>query len=188
MKAFGATSIPGTRTAVLTLLETLPPQAPVALLHFAGHGQFVAEVSESNIRLEDGVLTAGEVKRPEVKLGKACRTLVFFNACEVGAAGTLFGEVGGWAAAFLSRQFGGFIAPLWSVEDDDAGIVAEELLQGIVDESPTDRRSAARVARQARRDLPDVLLLSLLRRCHRIPGAVTAVASDYQRTFDGCVV
>ena len=133
VEEFGATSLPGTRAALLALLETQPPAAPVALLHFAGHGQFTPTVtSQSSIKLEDGALTASEVSRPEVKLGKACRTLVFFNACEVGATGSIFGEVGGWAAAFLSRQFGGFIAPLWSVEDNDAGVVAEELLQGIL--------------------------------------------------------
>jgi hypothetical protein len=133
VQQFGATALPGTRAALLQVLETLPPAEPVALLHFAGHGQFMpSATTQSSIKLEDGALTASEVSRPEVRLGKACRTLVFFNACEVGAAGSIFGEVGGWAAAFLSRQFGGFIAPLWSVEDDDAGRVAEELLQGIV--------------------------------------------------------
>jgi hypothetical protein len=132
---FAAQSIPGTRAAVTKLLETLPPDAPVALLHFAGHGQFMrTATTESSIKLEDGALTASEVGRPEVKLGKACRTLVFLNACDTGAVGTIFGEVGGWAAAFLSRQFGGFIAPLWSVEDDDAAIVADELLKGIITE------------------------------------------------------
>ena len=147
VKSFAAHAISGTRADVLRLLETLPPEAPVAVLHFAGHGQFVpGATSESSIKLEDGSLTAGEVKRPEVKLGKACRTLVFFNACDVGASGTLFGEVGGWASAFLSRQFGGFIAPLWSVEDEDAAVVADELLTGIV----TQRQPIGEVLRAMR--------------------------------------
>lgn len=129
---FGAQRKAGTRQAVLELLQTAPPAEPVGILHFAGHGKFAPQVAtESNIKLEDGGLAAAEVERPEVRLGRACRTLVFFNACEIGAAGAVFGEVGGWADAFLSRQFGGFIAPLWSVEDDDAGTVAAELLDGI---------------------------------------------------------
>ncbi len=151
--SLGAKAIPGTRAAVTALLETLSPDSPVAVLHFAGHGQFVTTAtSESNIKLEDGVLSASEVARPEVRLGKACRTLVFFNACEVGAAGTIFGEVGGWAAAFLSRQFGGFIAPLWSVEDEDASVVASELLRGII----TERRPIGEVMRQLRINHGDV--------------------------------
>lgn len=129
---FAAQREPGTRAAVMKLLESAPAE-PVAVLHFAGHGSFSpAVVTESSIKLEDGALAAAEIERPEVRLGRACRTLVFFNACEIGAAGAVFGEIGGWADAFLGRQFGGFIAPLWSVEDKDASIVAGELLAGIV--------------------------------------------------------
>jgi CHAT domain-containing protein len=131
---FRAQRVDGTRQAVKTLLETAPPVAPVALLHFAGHGHFVrTATTASSISLEDGALAASEIERPEVKLGKACRTLVFFNACEVGSTGSILGEIGGWADAFLGRQFGGFIAPLWSVDDEDAGVVAAELLQGILE-------------------------------------------------------
>ncbi len=130
---FAARKEDGTREAVLKLLETAPPPEPIAILHFAGHGKFAPEAAiHSNIKLEDGDLAASEVERPEVRLGRACRTLVFFNACEVGAAGAVFGEVGGWADAFLGRQFGGFIAPLWSVDDEDAGVVAAELLDRII--------------------------------------------------------
>jgi hypothetical protein len=129
---FGARKEAGTRAAVLALLEAAPPPEALAVLHFAGHGVFAADAaSHSAIKLEDGDLAAAEVERPEVRLGRACRTLVFFNACEVGAAGAVFGEVGGWADAFLGRQFGGFIAPLWSVDDEDAGVVAADLLQRI---------------------------------------------------------
>jgi hypothetical protein len=129
---FAAQRTDGTRAAVLQLLENAAPAEPVAILHFAGHGQFAPEAAtDSNIKLEDGALAASEIERPEVRLGRSCRTLVFFNACEVGAAGAVFGEVGGWADAFLGRQFGGFIAPLWSVDDEDAGVVASELLERI---------------------------------------------------------
>jgi hypothetical protein len=130
---FGARRTAGTREAVLDLLEAPAPPEPVALLHFAGHGTFAPEAaSASAISLEDGDLAAAEIERPEVRLGRNCRTLVFFNACEVGAVGAVFGEVGGWADAFLGRQFGGFIAPLWAVDDDDAGVVASELLDSVL--------------------------------------------------------
>lgn len=129
---FAARREAGTHAAVLKLLETAPPSEPVAILHFAGHGTFSPQAaSHSSIKLEDGELAAGDIKRPEVKLGIACRTVVFFNACEAGRAGAVFGEVGGWADAFLERKFGGFIAPLWSVDDEDAGVVAAELLDRI---------------------------------------------------------
>jgi hypothetical protein len=129
---FGARRVGGTRQEVTTLLESANPGA-VSLLHFAGHGVFATTAAtESSIKLEDGELAASEMARPEVRLGRLCRTLVFFNACEAGATGSIFGEVGGWADALLGRQFGGFIAPLWSVDDEDAGVVAAELLDGIV--------------------------------------------------------
>jgi hypothetical protein len=132
VKLFDAKRVDGTRQAVTALLKTVP-SPPVAVLHFAGHGQFLCDAtSESTIKLEDGPLAASEVGGPEIKLGKDRRTLVFFNACEVGATGTVLGEVGGWADAFLGRQFGGFIAPLWSVDDEDASVVAADLLEGIV--------------------------------------------------------
>lgn len=129
---FAATRVDGKRLAVEALLETIPPQSPIGVLHFAGHGVFSrTAATESSIKLEDGPLAASDIARPEVGLGKACRTLVFFNACEVGATGSIFGEVGGWADAFCGRQFGGFIAPLWSVDDEDASTVAVELLEGV---------------------------------------------------------
>jgi hypothetical protein len=133
VERLGAKSVRGTREALFALLEDEDPMPPVGVLHFAGHGQFAADVAAaSSIKLENGeTLLASEVKRREVRLGRVCRTLVFFNACEVGATGSVFGEVGGWADAFLDRKFGGFIAPLWAVEEADSAKVAAELLDGI---------------------------------------------------------
>ena len=129
----GATRIDGTYDAVLALLEGTSAPPAVSLLHFAGHGKFSAGTADSStIKLEDGSLAVSEVSREAVQLGVRCRTVVFLNACEVGATGAALGAVGGWADAFLGRRFGGFIAPLWAVDDEDAAIVSAELLEGIV--------------------------------------------------------
>lgn len=138
VERFSATALEGNRDTVFEFLEDKVTTDAVAMLHFAGHGEFSsAAASESALKLEDGLLTAAEVGVPEVTLGKRCRTLVFLNACEVGASGDLLGEVGGWADVFLKKHFGGFIAPLWAVEDQDASVVAEELVQGVmVDQQP----------------------------------------------------
>jgi hypothetical protein len=129
---YGAEPVAGTYAAVKSLFES-SPLAPVALLHFSGHGSFAADaVGASSIKLEDGVFTVSEAARPEVRLGAACRTLVIFNACEVGATASSLGAVGGWADALLGRRFGGFIAPLWAVEDEDASKAVAEMLEGIV--------------------------------------------------------
>ena len=147
---YGAEPVAGTRDAVRALLVSSPhaPDRPVALLHFAGHGRFNAAAADlSAIELEDGELSVAEAGMQEVQLGAACRTLVVFNACEVGATGVALGQVGGWADALLRREFGGFIAPLWAVEDQDASVVIDELIEGIV----TDRRPVGEVLRDIRK-------------------------------------
>jgi hypothetical protein len=59
--------------------------------------------------------------------------------------------VGGWADAFVSRRFGGFIAPLWAVDDEDAATVTAELLDGIM----TQRRPIGTVLQEIRKKYGD---------------------------------
>jgi CHAT domain-containing protein len=134
------------------LLET-PPDEPVGLLFFTGHGVFSADApAGSAIKLEDGTLAVDEVARREVRLGERHGTLVFFNACEVGASGTALGAVGGWADAFLSRRFRAFIAPLWAIDEEDAAQVTQELMTKIVAE----RRPVGEALRDLRAKHGDV--------------------------------
>jgi hypothetical protein len=136
---YRAVRIPGTRTAVTRLLhEGLDGEGgsagePVAVLHFAGHGEFAEQAADaSRILLEDGPLTVVEVGNQRVRLGARHRTLVIFNACEVGSTGGVLGAVGGWAEAFSRRRFGGFLAPLWPVFDEDAAVVVDEVLEAVL--------------------------------------------------------
>jgi hypothetical protein len=130
---FSAKSIPGTHMEVTALFEHTSETDDIAVVHFAGHGKFSPDMADNSfIKLEGtDVFAASEIDVPRVTLGRACRTLVFFNACEVGASGSVFGGVGGWASAFLARHFGGFIAPLWSIEDNDAKVVSADLIERI---------------------------------------------------------
>jgi hypothetical protein len=130
---FIASPLAGTRDALLGLLET-PPAAPVAMLYFTGHGLFNdAAPTASAIKLEKGEsLSADEVDRDEVALGARDGTVVFFNACEVGATAGAIGEVGGWAGALVARRFRAFIAPLWAVDEEDASLATLELIDKIV--------------------------------------------------------
>lgn len=132
---YHATPVRGTRDDLLALLEQ-PPAGPVALLYFTGHGLFDAEsAAASAIKLEQGEqLAADEVDRQEVTLGERDGTVVFFNACEVGATAGAIGEVGGWANAFLSRRFRAFIAPLWAIDEEDASLATKTLVARIVAE------------------------------------------------------
>jgi hypothetical protein len=131
-QTFHATAVPGTLEGMRKLLEE-PPGEPIALLYFTGHGLVDAQaVNASAIKLEDGLLAADEVGRRETKLGERHGTLVFFNACEVGATASAMGAVGGWADAFASRRFRAFIAPLWAIDEADAAQATEELLAQIL--------------------------------------------------------
>ena len=104
----------------------------IAVVHFAGHGMFGADTADTScILLEDGSLSVLEVGNESVKLGERYRPLVVFNACEVGATGPVLGAAGGRAEAFIRRQFGAFVAPLWSVIDSDAVTVLSELIDAI---------------------------------------------------------
>ena len=132
-KGYVARPVAGTREALLALLEQ-PPAAPVAMLYFTGHGLFNDQApSASAIKLEKGEsLAADEVDREEIVLGTRDGTVVFFNACEVGATAGAIGEVGGWAGALLARRFRAFIAPLWAVDEEDASQATLELIEQIV--------------------------------------------------------
>lgn len=128
-----AERVEGKRAELLKLLEA-PAPARVALLFFNGHGAFSSDTaSASRLKLEDGSeLTPMEVKRQKVMLGERDGTVVFLNACEVGATGSVLGNVGGWADAFLAREFRAFIAPLWAIDEEDGTQVTAELMDAIV--------------------------------------------------------
>ena len=149
---FGAEALEGTLKCLQDLLET-PTGKPIALLYFTGHGAFNADAATASaIKLQDGNMTVDEVARREVTLGERDGTLVFFNACEVGATGNALGSVGGWADAFLSRRFRAFIAPLWAIDEEDAAQVTQELMRRIV----TDRAPVGAALRDLRAKYGDV--------------------------------
>jgi hypothetical protein len=134
---FNAQPVRGRRREVLGVL-TRGHERPVALLHFAGHGSYSGDpVVPSRIFLEDGALLTLEVRSPQVLLGLHSRPLVLFNACEVGASSEVLGSMGGWAEAFISQRFGGFIAPMWPVQDAHARAVAERLLADMLEKGLT---------------------------------------------------
>ena len=132
MSGFKALRVAGSKDAVRTLLLEGLADERVALVHFAGHGVYGSTFADaSHIVLEDGNLSVNEVGSSDVKLGEKDRPLVIFNACEVGAVGSVLGMVGGWAEAFTRRKFGGFFAPLWPVADEDAATVISELVDAV---------------------------------------------------------
>jgi hypothetical protein len=152
VEKFTADRVEGKYNPILSLLED-PVNPPVALLFFTGHGAFSTDTAAASlIKLEDGNISAQEVANLSVTLGERHGTVVFFNACEVGATGSVLGATGGWADAFLSRHFRAFIAPLWAVDEEDASMVTCELMDMIV----TQRMNLGCALRQIRETHGDV--------------------------------
>lgn len=130
----GALSVRPTFAEVIRLLQHGSAET-VTMLHFAGHGSFDwARPEQSHIFLEDEELKATEIRNSKFTLGRTHRPLVIFNACETGASGRVLDKVAGWANSFVHTRFGGFIAPLWSVYDDDAAEVVSVLVTRVMNE------------------------------------------------------
>ncbi|MGY4172643.1 CHAT domain-containing protein [Bradyrhizobium sp. USDA 4529] len=124
------------------------PKEPVAVLHFAGHGQ-VEDAGNAKLKLLDGWVFSSEVNS-KVKLGQRYGTFMVINACEVGASDYRLGLISGWAARLTDQGFGGVLAPLWAVQDAHASSVVRDYLQSFVDGRPLGQ--AMLQARCAHRD------------------------------------
>ena len=129
---FGARAItPASTKRIIDVLADRGGTA-VRILHFAGHGRVETPIVNSCLACEDGDVRILQVRRQETRLGETYQTFVILNACEVGAAGDVLGEVGGWAEAFAFCNFSGFIAPLWAVFDDHAKLAMETFFEAIL--------------------------------------------------------
>ena len=117
---FGAVAVPGTWKAVTRLLTEKAAQ-PIGILHFAGHGAYDPERPEASVIHLEGEdhLTSLDFRSSGLGAAKD-HPLVLFNACEVGNVGHLLNHVAGWADSFLYGDFGGVVAPIWTVYDTDA--------------------------------------------------------------------
>jgi hypothetical protein len=100
------------------------PDEPVAILHFAGHGE---NQPDPRIRLIDGYVSCDDV-HGGVTLGRRDGTFVVLNACETGSGALRLGLASGWAASLTAAEFGGVLAPLWKVEDAHASGVVRQYL------------------------------------------------------------
>lgn len=147
---FKAKHVNGTFTDLLSLLKGNRDES-VAILHVGAHGKFVSVAPDASVLyLDDDDLQPAQVRVPSTRLGERDRTFVIFNACEVGKSEPMMETVGGWADAFLLRRFSGFIAPLWSVYDDDAGEFSTQLLKRIWQDRP--RKAISEALRDIRNE------------------------------------
>lgn len=158
--------------ATFPRLQGLLVDEDLDLLHFVGHGQTPG-------RDPDEVcfpLTDGGCLRPR-DLGARLRSrirvrrpFVFLNVCRAAQQGWSLTGLGGWVSRWISGcECGGFVGPLWSVDDAIAHRFAIAFYRALeVGESPA---GAARTARRALRedghDSPDGLAFAV----YGCPGA-----------------
>jgi CHAT domain len=77
-------------------------------------------------------ITPGEIAQCNgVKQFCAKRPLVFLNACQIGGTIQTMTSAGGFAPTFLQLNAGAVIAPLWSVFDTTAEVVAEMFYRAV---------------------------------------------------------
>ncbi|MHA1268491.1 MAG: CHAT domain-containing protein [Candidatus Helarchaeota archaeon] len=103
----------------------------IEIIHICGHGRFDSDnPDDSGILLNDGVLTAKEIKTMKIN----GFPLIFANACE--SASVIKNKsntgVAGIARSFLGAGAIGFIGPLWQITDDMAAEFAKEFYKKIL--------------------------------------------------------
>jgi hypothetical protein len=105
------------------------------LFHFVGHGAVTDAAMAQALLLDEAKPMIQIDLRGMRKLADGLRktkSLVFLNACQAGSPiRSLGGGVGGLAATFLSMGASAVIAPLWSVRDEIAHLVAEMVYTGL---------------------------------------------------------
>ncbi|QRV80877.1 CHAT domain protein [Ceratobasidium sp. AG-Ba] len=114
-------------------------------VHFACHAyQDVMKPTSSGIHLYDGPLDLGMIVRKEL----VNADLAFLSACQTATGDeTLSEESVHIAAAMVIAGFRRVIATIWSIDDEDAPVVAENFYAYMLDESkPNDRKAAKALA------------------------------------------
>ncbi len=108
--------------------ETVQP----AILHFACHGA----IEPNNPQFNGIILSDGNKRLDELQIrGNQMRSpFVFLNACQLATPTEQLGDYGGMASAFLKTGAKGFVAPLWSVDDQIAHDIALGFYQAAIDE------------------------------------------------------
>jgi hypothetical protein len=142
---FGAVAVDARPEQVF---ECLAGQPPADVLHFAVHGIYQPVDLLEGLILVDGT-TLDPVSVRGTQLGRG--PFVFLNACQVGSGNQVLGDYAGMAEAFLHAGASGVIAPLWSVDDAAARLLALRFY----DRALKQGEPPARVLRDERRRVDD---------------------------------
>ena len=128
-----------------------------SVLHFICHGAESSPTEPQRIFIlgEDPLLSSQQLRGMKTAK-KACSQgpLVFLNACNVGRPSLSLVGVGGFAKSFIDLGAGAVVAPLWSVKDEHAHVVAQLFYRSLVDSPNTPMADVIRdIRRHAYTDL-----------------------------------
>jgi CHAT domain-containing protein len=130
-KHAGSSLVTHLNAAAGTKSDVLRNMAQHSWIHFACHGiQDKDDPLKSAFKLHDGELTLSDIMRTSVKRSG----LAFLSACQTATGhDDLPDEAIHLAAGMLSAGYSSVIGTMWSIQDDDAPLVAEEVYSRIVD-------------------------------------------------------
>ncbi len=144
VKHHNAVAVNATRASLEPLVE---PSLDGHLIHFAVHG--VSDVranAEALLLADDTSLVARALSGSHTYGHKPPFVFVFLNACQVGTAGSAFGQAAGFPGDLVRGGVSGFIAPLWDVGDTDGLSFAT----AFYDEVLNNKKSVAETLRNQR--------------------------------------
>ncbi|KAJ7837851.1 CHAT domain-containing protein [Mycena leptocephala] len=152
--ADGQSHIPGTKDEIKRIEESRVEEGMMksAFVHFACHG-----VQDVNTPTESALLLAGSSKltlERIIQLSLPHADLAFLSACQTATGDKKFQEESvHLAAGMLLAGYRGVIATMWSILDNDAPQVAEDVYKHLFKTSPIDPTRAAEALYFAVRNL-----------------------------------
>lgn len=133
------------------LQKALSDHNDATVLHFVCHGASAEQLQ--TIKGEPGdtdkdLITVEELTG-EPRFRRFClrRPLIFLNACEIGQTIQTLTGVGGFAPAFIDKNAGAVVAPLWSVLDQQAENAAKEFYKTLREHPETSFAEVIRTIR-----------------------------------------
>lgn len=158
-----AADAPQIKKLLTARLGEVEPGHGTEAVHFACHGEALQHHAlDAAVILGDGMRLSPLVFA-NAPLGKRSSPFLFMNACQVGKAGELLASFSGFAGEAIKGGFRGFLAPLWSVEDQLARDIALGFYEQVFGDGTRAPRPVAEVLREMRARFADTEPNSLTR-------------------------
>lgn len=158
-----AADAPQIKKLLTARLGDVDPGHGAEAVHFACHGEALQQHAlDAAVILADGMRLSPLVFA-NAPLGKRSSPFLFMNACQMGKASELLASFSGFAGEAIKGGFRGFLAPLWSVEDQLARDIALGFYEQVFGDGSRAPRPVAEVLREMRARFADTEPNSLTR-------------------------